>query len=244
MFVEPQDFGLPDLSGGQRLLFGESAVQRPDIAKHSLVGRLLSGEETSAWRQSLRNAHWQPVSVTGMSGNYSVGDRIGSYRATDLRSDIAAELWQRLAPILRPVYPEPLRPTDHDGSCWEPVAVNPLLRFIRYQAGGALVPHYDAPYVQDEHIRSLQSVVVYLSATDECIGGATRFLVDGQHGVPVGERDLGDGGLDSGTTRVSFQPTCAGQAMIFDHRLWHDGEGVRSGEKYLLRTDVMFRRAA
>jgi WD40 repeat protein len=35
-----------------------------------------------------------------------------------------------------------------------------------------------------------------------------------------------------------------GTAIVFDHRVWHDGEPVTSGVKHVLRTDVMYRRLA
>jgi len=34
----------------------------------------------------------------------------------------------------------------------------------------------------------------------------------------------------------------AGSAIVFDHRLWHDGEPVTAGTKLVMRTDVLYRR--
>jgi hypothetical protein len=31
-----------------------------------------------------------------------------------------------------------------------------------------------------------------------------------------------------------------GMALVFVHRTWHEGAVVASGEKYVLRTDVMY----
>jgi WD40 repeat protein len=34
----------------------------------------------------------------------------------------------------------------------------------------------------------------------------------------------------------------AGLAIIFDHQLWHGGEPVTAGAKYVMRTDVLYER--
>lgn len=41
---------------------------------------------------------------------------------------------------------------------------------------------------------------------------------------------------DSG---LNIEPT-AGDALIFEHGLWHKGTPVQSGHKYVLRTDIVF----
>jgi prolyl 4-hydroxylase len=32
----------------------------------------------------------------------------------------------------------------------------------------------------------------------------------------------------------------AGDALLFEHRVWHEGRQVNSGEKYVLRTDLFY----
>jgi hypothetical protein len=46
-----------------------------------------------------------------------------------------------------------------------------------------------------------------------------------------------------GRPYLSVQPK-EGTALVFVHRIWHEGAVVESGHKYVLRTDVMYGRPA
>jgi hypothetical protein len=64
--------------------------------------------------------------------------------------------------------------------------------------------------------------MVYLSGVEE--GGETNFYRPG------------------GVLQFAIRPS-PGKALVFDHRRLHEGAAVRQGRKYVLRTDVMYRRA-
>jgi prolyl 4-hydroxylase len=98
------------------------------------------------------------------------------------------------------------------------VGLNERFRGYRYTAGQAFRPHLDG-VVQLEGRSSELTLVVYLN--EDCEGGETRFLSD-----PI----------------VSIVPK-QGMALLFAHRLLHEGTEVRSGVKYVLRSDVMYRQA-
>jgi hypothetical protein len=90
------------------------------------------------------------------------GRVIGSYRATAYDEEIAQLLWDRLAPSLPGFRTmNDYTATDwNDHPVWRPVGINPMLRFIRYEKGGALVPHYDAGFdFKDGRRHTLMSVV-------------------------------------------------------------------------------------
>jgi WD40 repeat protein len=76
-------------------------------------------------------------------------------------------------------------------------------------------------------VRSHLTLQLYLDDVPARVGGNTRFYAD-----PRGE-----------TPWASLAPA-TGTAIVFDHRAWHDGEPVTEGIKHVLRTDVMYRRAA
>ncbi|THI92738.1 MAG: hypothetical protein CAF41_000005 [Nitrospira sp. CG24A] len=40
---------------------------------------------------------------------------------------------------------------------------------------------------------------------------------------------------------LSVEPK-EGMALVFMHSIWHEGAVVSSGEKYVLRTDIMYRQ--
>jgi hypothetical protein len=63
--------------------------------------------------------------------------------------------------------------------------------------------------------------MVYLSEVEE--GGETNFYRTGR------------------ALQFAVRPS-PGKALVFDHRWLHEGAAVRKGRKYVLRTDVMYRR--
>jgi len=190
----------------------------------------------------------QPQVAVGIHGRTQDADRTGgSTRATAYSRLWAEELWKRLAPRFPQVKTfDELSSTDHGGHpVWRAVGVNPVLRFICYHQGGQLVPHYDAGFdFQDGRRYTLMSLVVYLNSLPEGLGGRTRFLLDPQRGLPVAERNHDDWEQPAGPERVllGVQPL-AGRALIFDHRLLHDGEAWNGDQpRLLLRTDIIFER--
>jgi hypothetical protein len=101
---------------------------------------------------------------------------------------------------------------------WRIVGLNERLRFYRYEPGQRFCWHGDGTFVRSAEERSLLSLLIYLN--DGFSGGATEFS-DG----PV------------------VQPR-SGQALLFSHPVLHQGAAVRSGRKYVLRSDVMYRRGS
>ena len=94
---------------------------------------------------------------------------------------------------------------------------NERLRCYRYGPGQRFAPHYDGAFVRDEREQSLVSFLVYLN--QGFVGGETSFLQIGRTVVPR-----------------------TGLALLFQHRILHEGAEVREGCKYVLRSDLMYRR--
>lgn len=219
----------------------------PELDNNSFViPDLIPAAEREIILTALAESNWQPVSITGMSGNWKEGDPIGSYRASNFTQEYADVLWNRIKdnfPAKR-VFTDADN-TDWDGhEVWEPIGISPLLRFIKYTDGGWLVVHYDAPYVESDEVRTLQSVVIYLDQTETLQGGATRYMEDPQAGIPIAQRNLNDQTRQASEeeVRLRFSPE-HGTAVVFDHRLLHDAEKVTGeGNKIIIRTDIMYRK--
>ena len=75
--------------------------------------------------------------------------------------------------------------------------------------------------MSDSGERSRLTCQVYLN--DGFAGGRTRFFAD-----------------KAGATLVESVQPVAGRAIVFAHDVWHDGEAVPVGTKYVMRTDLMF----
>jgi hypothetical protein len=112
---------------------------------------------------------------------------------------------------------KPLLPAEWFG--WEIAGVNERFRFYRYDPGQRFVRHTDGFFERESGERSQLTFMVYLNHGFE--GGATRFHVSKPPLSVLPER---------------------GTALVFMHRLLHEGTPVVKGRKYVLRTDVMYRQ--
>jgi hypothetical protein len=112
----------------------------------------------------------------------------------------------------------------------ELVGINHRLRILKYTEGEYFRPHYDGSFEAGKGVCSLITVQLYLSGN--CVGGSTRFLID--HLEPIGcdykEHDL----------VVDIEPV-PGRILIFEHDIYHEGSILESGEKYAVRTDVLYK---
>lgn len=92
---------------------------------------------------------------------------------------------------------------------------NPRLRIYRYGVGEKHGAHWDTVVELADGVRSLLTLVFYLN--DGFDGGETDFV---ELGARVAPR--------------------TGRALLFQHRVLHQASGVRAGEKFVLRTDVLY----
>jgi hypothetical protein len=100
------------------------------------------------------------------------------------------------------------------------ICVNDHFRFSKYHDGGYFGLHQDGLSQNSRGFRTILTVNIFLNS--EFDGGETDFYAD-----------------DKTTLRVRAVPL-AGRGAIFDREIYHMGNTVRRGYKYLIRTDVMF----
>src|SRR6185503_9815694 len=128
----------------------------------------------------------------------------------------ALALYQRLSDDLAPRFQR----------IWTPVAFNERLRLYRYDIGQQFDWHRDGYFQRPNGERSFFTFMVYLN--DDFEGGATSFSDDGF-------------GFPGGMLRITPPK---GMGLLFHHPILHRGDPVTTGRKYVLRTDVMYRRVA
>lgn len=97
------------------------------------------------------------------------------------------------------------------------VGLNERFRGYRYRPGQRFTPHYDGAFRRDAHEASELTVLYYLN---DCEAGGETRLLEWQVAVPPRR----------------------GDALVFSHRVLHEGAPVEAGVKYVLRTDAMYRR--
>ena len=98
------------------------------------------------------------------------------------------------------------------------VGINERLRCYEYQLGQRFAPHSDGAFIRDDKEQSWYTFMVYLNEGFE--GGETIFIVDPE---------------------VIITPK-AGAGLFFQHPIIHEGAEVKSGIKYVVRTDLMYRK--
>jgi hypothetical protein len=111
----------------------------------------------------------------------------------------------------------PLMPAEWFG--WQPVGLNERFRYYRYGPGQRFAAHTDGCFERDSGERSQFTFMVYLN--DDFEGGTTNFYLS--------------------KLPLIVRPE-TGMALVFAHRQLHEGMPVETGRKYVLRTDVMYRR--
>jgi len=213
-----------------------------------VIEGLLSHHECEALISEVSRQRRIPVGTNGYVKGFTTGaSQVGSWRATVYSPELAARVWERMAPfVASPRTFDEYATTDWGGhAVWRAVGVNPAFRFIWYENGGELVVHYDAGFNPgDGATHTLMSLVLYLNECDPACGGRTRFITDPQLSLPYAARDFSDWTREARDEEViaAVTPT-AGRALIFDHRLLHDSEPW-SGRtpKVIIRTDVLFEK--
>ena len=98
--------------------------------------------------------------------------------------------------------------------------MNERFRFLRYTEGDFFKSHFDGAYTRPDNSEKSQ-ITVQLYLNEDCEGGETTFF-----------------GPNNEEVRVVPQP---GKVLIFEHHLLHEGSLLKSGTKYAMRTDVMYK---
>lgn len=108
----------------------------------------------------------------------------------------------------------PFLPPEIDS--WQPSGLNEKFRFYRYKDQQYFKWHIDGSFKRDYFEVSKLTVLFYLNENYK--GGETEFE----------------------EVRVSPRK---GMALIFPHRLRHQGVALSEGTKYVLRSDIMYAKA-
>ena len=100
---------------------------------------------------------------------------------------------------------------------WKPYGLNERLRYYRYKDGQQFKPHLDGAFKRGEGDLSLVTMLMYLN--EEFDGGETTFILD----------------------FTKIKPN-TGMVLLFDHKILHSGMPVTNAVKYVLRTDIMYKK--
>jgi len=111
---------------------------------------------------------------------------------------------------------------------WKPTGLNPCFRACKYSPGGFFSAHHDGVFYNGDTHQSIKTFMIYLN--DGFEGGPTNFYDESQ--------PLCKPGLPEKLVH-SLRPE-AGSCLVFNHQIVHDGGQLITGNKYILRTEVMY----
>ena len=185
-----------------------------DPGKVLVIHDFLSGEECVALIRRSEGLIYEPGTVADVV----IEDVRNNERVLVDDVTLAADLFSRAESFL---------PAVIEG--YGLVGFNERWRFYRYQPGQTFRPHRDGSYMRMTRWEESQmTFMIYLN--EGMTGGETRFFADMEQTFL--QRPY-----------LSVQPK-EGMALAFMHSIWHEGAVLRSGKKYVLRTDVMFKQVS
>lgn len=157
-----------------------------------------------------------------------------SYRNNDRQVLNDPALAARLLQRLRDAAPDDIDGLLPEGTSkdWKLCGINERLRLCRYLPGQQFHLHQDGVHHRGADCRSMLTFMIYLTDGDDFEGGDTSFYMAGP-----------SSGEHESNPVVRIRPRI-GSLILFDHGIWHAGDEVTAGMKYVLRSDLLFRRDA
>eukprot|EP00761_Pharyngomonas_kirbyi_P001268 gb/GECH01001271.1/.p1 GENE.gb/GECH01001271.1/~~gb/GECH01001271.1/.p1 ORF type:complete len:233 (+),score=53.66 gb/GECH01001271.1/:1-699(+) len=175
-----------------------------------LLYNVLKPEECSALIQQSEKLGYQPL--TDYHPKYRSNTRV-----IIVRRGLAHSIWHRVQDYI----PGEIE-TRHRSKC-KAIGLNEAFRFCKYEKDQLFKTHFDAKFKRNDHEESELTFMLYLNHHSEFQGGATRFVSSRRNPQILKE--------------IRPEP---GMALVFSHDILHDGEPLSDGEKYIMRSDVMY----
>jgi len=211
-----------------------ASLRREDIFPDGsafILHHLLSPEECCEVRKAAEKA-----GLTDLRASYRRCTRMSA-----IGHEFAAILFERAKPFLggRIEYDKETGTCAQQGisgqglrhsGTYVPIGLNPCFRVVRYAPGGFFLPHRDGGFEASESVTSIKTFMMYLN--EDFTGGPTCFYTEDQalYKEP-----------DPVQVLYQYQPR-EGSCLVFNSALKHDGGVVTSGNKWLLRSEVMYQR--
>lgn len=117
---------------------------------------------------------------------------------------------------------------DFHNGLWKFHSLNPFLRLCKYNPKNKFDKHYDYGLNPNPMtLRSFKTCMTYLNENYD--DGHTRFF----------HVDQSDGSVKY-PLFLKLKPKM-GMCLIFNQNIYHDGEVVNNGNKYMMRTDIIYK---
>lgn len=136
------------------------------------------------------------------------------------------ELANKLFEKVRPYLPETIEGNfaiQAENGIWHLKELNSRIRFCKYSANQYFHRHLDGVHYRNNTIQSKLTFMIYLNSSTDFIGGRTLFFKT----------------KETNEIWASYIPK-QGDLIVFDHNVWHEGEVLTEGEKFVLRSDILY----
>lgn len=141
-------------------------------------------------------------------------------------NQLANHLFEKVKPFL----PQTIRINNInpvESGIWQLYELNNRIRYCRYKQGQYFNRHLDGVHFRSNEIQSKLTFMLYLNGEDEFTGGRTLFYKT----------------KASALVWAEYLPH-QGDLIVFDHNIWHEGERLFSGQKFVLRSDILYQAVA
>ncbi len=135
---------------------------------------------------------------------------------------LAQKLFDKVKTYLPPII-ETQTGIDAEQGTWQLKELNHRIRFCRYIAGQYFHRHLDGVHYRSAQVQSKLTFMVYLNGAEDFEGGRTLFYQN-----------------KTDTAIAAAYTPRQGDLIVFDHHIWHEGEELKSGEKFVLRSDILY----
>lgn len=129
---------------------------------------------------------------------------------------------------------------DHVPKSWNGnklLNINERLRFLKYYPSNYFKPHNDGNYKSsDGNSKSFITIQIYLNDLEENQGGKTTFTTE----LPTYGRHANNKNKNQNKLKQLGVTPKAGDILVFEQHLLHEGSILNYGIKYTVRTDVMY----
>jgi WD40 repeat protein len=137
---------------------------------------------------------------------------------------LAEKLFQKVKPYL-PTTIKINSSIQAENGTWQLKELNTRLRFCKYAANQYFHRHLDGVHYRSDTVQSKLTFMIYLNSATEFKGGRTLFFKT----------------KETSEIWTAYVPK-QGDLIVFDHNVWHEGEMLSEGEKFVLRSDILYSR--
>ncbi len=140
--------------------------------------------------------------------------------------DLANQLYEKVEPYL-PETIEIKSAIQAENGVWNLKELNNRFRFCKYSTDQYFHRHLDGVHYRNDTTQSKLTFMIYLNNATEFKGGRTLFFKT----------------KETDEIWASYIPK-QGDLIVFDHNVWHEGEILTEGEKFVLRSDILYSKKA